>query len=386
MNESFEHENPDIGAAVIGPEHAPNALALWSDAVGRLATRALQSLLILGFVVLPLYVAYRLKLLVLPILVALIVAAALQPLMRLLKPHMPNALAAVFALLIGGVGVGGAIAYAVVRMQSQFGSMQEAAAEGLNRALRYLREGPLPLSEAQINDAGNSVANFFTSKEFGADAIAGVYGVAQVATGIILGLFVLFFLLKDGPGIWTFLIRPFSPLLREKAFTSGCEGVTVLGGYLRGTAIVALVDTALIGGALWVLDVPLAVPLSILVFIGAFVPIVGATVSGAVAALVALVTVDFSAAPWVAGVVLAVNQLEGTVLSPLVLGKWLHLHPLAIILTLSVGAILGGVAGTFLAVPLTAMAWAMLKSWNRPASDQCDQKATDLAPIYRTPV
>lgn len=377
MNATSDNESPDLGAAVIGPEHAPNARALWADAFGRLATRALQSLLIVGFMALPLYAAYRLKLLVVPILVALIVAAALQPLMRLLKPHMPNALAAVIALLLGGVGVAGAIAYAVVRMQSQLGNVRDAAAEGMNQALRYLREGPLPVSDAQISDAGQSVVKFITSKQFGADAIAGVYSLAQIGTCVILGLFVLFFLLKDGAKIWDFLIRPFSPLLREKARTSGCRGMTVLGGYLRGTAIVALVDTAVIGGALLMLGVPLAAPLSILVFIGAFVPIIGATVSGAVAALVALVTVDLTAALWITGVVLAVNQLEGTLLSPLVLGKWMHLHALAVVLTLSAGAILGGVVGTFLAVPLTAMGWAMLKAWNRPASNRGDDGGMD---------
>lgn len=365
-------DHPDIGSAVIGPRHADSALALWSDSMGRLATRAVQALLIFAVVALLLYATVRLKLLVVPVLIALIVAAALQPLMRWLKPRMPDALAAAIALLLGGVGVGGAIAYAIVRMESQFGGIQDATMQGLQRATDYLHHGPLPLSDAQIAGARESVVDFFTSREFGADAMAGVYGAAQVGTCFVLGLFVLFFLLKDGPSIWRFLTRPFSPTLREKARASGREGMAVLGGYLRGTAIVALVDTACIGGTLWILEVPLAMPLSILVFLGAFVPIIGATVSGGIATLVALVTVDLQAALWVAGAVIVVNQLEGNLLSPLVLGKWLHLHALAIVVALSAGAILGGIAGTFLSVPLTAMGWAMLKTWREPAGAQPD--------------
>ncbi|HET6432692.1 AI-2E family transporter [Dyella sp.] len=371
--DSSGHGAPDIGAAMVGPRHAHSVLTLWSDPMGRLATRAIQALLILAVIALLVLAAVRLELLVVPVLIALIVAAAMQPLMHWFKPRMPNALAAAIALLLGGVGVGGAIAYAVVRMEAQLGNIQDATMQGLQQAGDYLRDGPLPLSDAQIAGARQSVVDFFTSREFGADAMAGVYGAAQVATCFVLGLFVLFFLLKDGPAIWTFLTRPFSPTLRDKARASGRQGMIVLGGYLRGTAIVALVDTVLIGGALWILGVPMAVPLSILVFLGAFVPIVGATVSGGVATLVALVTVDLHAALWVAGVVIAVNQLEGNLLSPLVLGKWLHLHALAIVAALTAGAILGGIVGTFLAVPLTAMGWVMLKTWREPEHAEAEQ-------------
>lgn len=357
---------PGIGSAVVGPSHARSSQALWGDAVGRLATRAGQMLLLLAVIALVVHLAVYLELLVVPCLIALIVAAALQPLMHLLKPRMPNALAAAIAMLLGGGGVGGVISYAVGRMNAQMETLRYALGERLQRMTENLHSGVVPFSDAQIAEVRRDAVDFFTSREFGADAVAGAYGAAQVVFGFVLGLFVLFFLLKDGALIWEFLTRPLSPTLRDKARYSGRQGMIVLGGYLRGTALVALVDTIFIGGALWILGVPLAIPLAMLVFLGGFVPIVGATLSGAIAALVALGTVDLNAALWVTGVVIAVNQLESYLLSPLVLGRWMHLHALAVLLALSAGAILGGITGTFLAVPLTALGWTMLKAWNRP--------------------
>ena len=364
MTDTDEQETPDLGAAIVGKHHAPDSRALWADTYGRFATRAGQTLLLLGIVVVVGLVMVRLGSLMVPLLVALIVAAALQPLMDVLKPRMPDGLAAATALLIGGIGLGGAVVYAVVRMFSQATAVKTAAVQGFQQAMNYLHNGPLPISDQQIADARQSVVDFFTSTSFGAEALAGVHGAVEVFAQIVLGLFILFFLLKDGPRIGAFLTRAFTPRLQSKARYSGAQGMDVLGGYLRGTAIVGLVDTVLIGGALWLLDVPLALTLSILVFIGAFIPIVGATASGVIAALVALVTVDLHAAIWVAGVVLAVNQLEGNLLAPLVLGRSMHLHSLVVLLALSGGAVLGGIAGTFLAVPMTALTWAVLKAWN----------------------
>lgn len=370
MPDTTKQETPNVGAAIVGEHHAAGSRALWADTYGRVATRAGQTLLILAVVVVLGAVLVHLASLTVPLLVALIVAAALQPLMHLLKPRMPDALAATTALLLGGIGLGGAIAYAVVRMFSQADAVKKAATQGFQQAMDFLHNGPLPISDQQIVETRNSAVDFFTSTSFGAEALAGVNGAAQVFAQIILGLFILFFLLKDGPKMGAFLTRPLTPKLQIKARYSGAQGMEVLGGYLRGTAIVGLVDTVLIGGALWILNVPLAMSLSILVFIGAFIPIVGATGSGAIAALVALVTVDLHAAIWVAGVVLAVNQLESNLLSPLVLGRSMHLHSLVVLLALTAGALLGGIAGIFLAVPLTAFVWEVLKAWNRKPPQQ----------------
>jgi predicted PurR-regulated permease PerM len=142
--------------------------------------------------------------------------------------------------------------------------------------------------------------------------------------------------------------------------------VVTLGGYVRGTAIIALVDAVFIGVAMVILQVPLAIPLAILVFIGAFIPLVGATITGVIAALVTLVTNDLTAAIIVAIVVIAVQQLEGNFLSPYVMGKSVRLHGLVVLLALTAGTVLGGIFGTLISVPASAVAWAIIKHWNDP--------------------
>ncbi|MCX7512210.1 AI-2E family transporter [Frateuria hangzhouensis] len=341
--------------------------ALWTDAFGRLATRSAQAILVLLLVAAIVRAALALKLVVIPLLLALIFCAALFPLVALLRRcRVPHALAALVTLLLGGVGVGGMIALAVARVASQWETLQASAIDGFGQALHYLHRGPLSISEQQIDHARDAMVGFLTSSEFGQHAMAGVFTTLELATGFVLVLFILFFFLKDGPSIWRFLIGPLRPAWHARVTHAGDRAIGVLGGYLRGTALVALVDTVFIGGTVWILGVPMAVPLSILVLLGAFVPIVGATVTGVIAALVALVTVGLNAAIWVSAVVIVVNQLEGNLLSPVVLGRSLHLHSLAVLLALTAGTILGGIVGTLLAVPITGVAWAVAKSWNDP--------------------
>jgi predicted PurR-regulated permease PerM len=175
--------------------------------------------------------------------------------------------------------------------------------------------------------------------------------------------------MKDGRSIFGFLIQPLSEERRTRAWRVGDRSVGVLGGYVRGTAIVALVDAVVIGLALVILGVPLALPLATIVFLGAFIPLIGATVAGILATLVALVTNGPTTALIVLVVVIAVNQLEGDLLAPVVIGRALALHPLAILLALTAGTILAGIIGALLAVPITAVAWAAIKEWRAPEDD-----------------
>lgn len=345
---------------------APVLLACWSDRFGVLAVRSAQTLLVLLLLGTLVVAALRIKLVVIPLLIALILAAALFPPVRVLRRRLPHAAAAGVALLLGLAAIGSALALAVAQVANRWNDLQAQTVEGFNRALRYLYRGPLPISPTQVSKAKDTVVDFATSGQFGHEALAGVVGAMEVAAGCLLCLVILFFFLMDGPAIWAFLTRALHSPLRQRVNRGGLRAIDVLGGFLRGTAIVALFDTVFIGGTLWILGVPLALPLAILVYLGAFVPIVGATASGVVAALVALVTGGPEAALWVSAVVVVVNQLETHLLSPIVLGKSLHLHSLAVLLALAIGTILGGIAGTLLAVPFTSVAWAIAKSWNEP--------------------
>jgi len=343
---------------------------LWSDSLGRAAIRSAQTLLVLTLVIVSVYATIQLKLVVIPLIIAIILASALSPLVNWLAKRMPRVLAATLSLLLGLVVFGGFVTIAVVGVQSQFDELAQSVSDGIDAIVEFVSNGPIPIDQDQIDDARNAVIDFVTSSQFGSGALAGVTALVEVITGIVLGLFVLFYFTKDGPLIFSFLIKPLDDEKYAKARSAGERAVTTLGGYVRGTAIVAFVDAFFIGLALVILQVPLALPLAVIVFIGAFIPIVGATLSGIIAALVALVTVDVNAAIWVTVVVIAVNQLEGNFLSPVVLGKSIKLYPLVVLLALTAGTILGGIIGTLLSVPLTAVAWAIIKAWNEPVNPE----------------
>ena len=174
----------------------------------------------------------------------------------------------------------------------------------------------------------------------------------QLATGAALAIVILFFFLKDGSKIWEFFIGPLTGGRRARGERVGSTTVGVLGGYVRGTAIVAFVDAAAIGIGLLILQVPLALPLATLIFVGAFIPLVGATATGILAALVALVFNGWVVALIVLVIVVAVNQLEGSFLQPVVMGNSLKLHPLVILVALTAGTVLGQITGAVLAVPI----------------------------------
>ena len=215
-------------------------------------------------------------------------------------------------------------------------------------------------------NGATTVTDFVTSSQFGSGALAGAGAVANFVAGLILMITVLFFFLKDGPQIWEFLLRPFRGENYARARRIGDKTVTTLGSYLRGTAAVALVDAVGIGIGLFILQVPLALPLSVLVFLLAFIPIVGATLAGIIAALVALVANGPGVALIVVGVVVLVNQLEGNFLQPVLMGRSMKLNSLVILIALTVGALLSGVIGAVLAVPITAVAWGAVQVWDGP--------------------
>lgn len=210
------------------------------------------------------------------------------------------------------------------------------------------------------------VTGFVTSAQFGSGALAGVSIVANFVTGLVLMIIVLFFFLKDGPKIWRFLLRPFDGVALARAERVGAVTVSTLGHYVRGTAMVAAVDAVGIYLGLVILDIPLALPLGVLVFLLSFIPLVGATLAGTLAALVALVTHGFGAALIVVGIVILVNQLEGSLLQPFVMGRALKLHALVVLLALTIGTVLAGILGAVLAVPIAAVAWSIVKVWDGP--------------------
>ena len=337
---------------------------IWSDSLGRVATRSAQAILILVLATAIVYAMVQLKLVVIPVLIALIIAAAVGPFVNFLHArHVPRMLGT-WLTLIGALSILGAVFTAIVfAVRSQWSDLVASAADGLEALQNWLTGLNLPISADQLDDAREAILGFFTTSEFGSGAIAGVTAVGEVLAGSVLILVVLFFFLKDGHRIWSFLTARLRGSTRHKTLKAGSRIIEVLGSYVRGTAIVAAVDAVVIGLALVIMQVPLALPLAVLVFLGAFIPIVGATVAGILAALVALVANGPVVALIVIVVVIAVNQLEGDLLQPIVMGKSLRLHALVILLALTIGTILGGIIGAVIAVPIAASAWAAIKVW-----------------------
>lgn len=336
----------------------------WADSLGRAAVRSAQVLLILALLTCAVIVLRELKLLVIPVLVAIVLAAALSPVVQFLRRKgWPNMLAT-WTTLVAGLGGLGLVLWLVGReIRDESDQLVEGATSGLDQLQQYLTEGPLGITDEQLTSARESITEFLTSDQVQGGAVAGATAAIEVVAGLLLGVVILFFLLKDGRPIFAFLVRPLDAPTQRRAWRMGRRSVDVLGGYVRGTAVVALVDALVIGVALAIIGVPLVIPLATIVFLGAFIPIIGATLAGVLAALIALVANGPVAALIVVAVVVAVNQLEGDLLAPVVIGRTLSLHPLVILFALTAGTILSGIIGALLAVPITAVVWAAAKEW-----------------------
>ena len=345
----------------------PALSSVLTDRLGWLGLRSGQILLFLGLATVLVLGLIQLKLVVIPVLIALIVASAAAPVMRWMKKRGLSAMVSTWITLLAGILIfGGIITLIVFAVQNQADELISSAEDGIDQLQQFLVSGPLPIEQKQIDSAIDSVVGFFTSSQFGTGAIAGVSVAGELVTGAVLAIVILFFFLKDGPQIWSFFLSPFKGERLERGRRIGVTSVRVMGGYVRGTATIAAVDAAAIGIGLFALGVPLALPLAVLVFLGAFIPIVGATATGVLAALVALVANGWFVALLVLIIVILVNQLEGNFLQPVVMANSLKLHPLVILVALTAGTILGGITGAVLAVPIAAVAWAIAKAWNNP--------------------
>jgi len=343
---------------------------MWTDRLGRFSSRSLQLLIVVAITSLVIFAMVQLRIAVIPLLLATIIASAFSPLVTWMRRRgVPDIVAAWITLLGSLLVLGGVITAIVFAVRQQWPTLWQQAQSGFDQLLNWVQTLPLPFDEIDLQSLQEQIVDFATSAQFGSGALSGAVAVGEFVTGFILFIVILFFFLKDGDKIWRFFLRPMTGERRARGERIGRTAVTTLGGYIRGTSIVAAVDAIAIGVALWILQVPLALPLAVIVFIAAFIPLVGATVAGALAALVALVASDdpFTALIVII-VVIAVNQLEGNLLQPIVMAQSLKLHPLVILLALSAGTILGGIVGAVLSVPIAATTWAIIKTWDGSGS------------------
>lgn len=340
---------------------------MWSDGAGRLGTRAAQVLAVLAVTAVAVFSLTRLTVVVIPVLLALVIASAISPLIGWMRRRGVPSMLATWITLIGIVLVLGGVVWGVVAtVMNQWQTLRDSAIDGVGELQDLISGLPFEITEEQLSQWQDSAMGLLTSSGFSSGVVSGVSQTANFVTGAVLMVVVLFFFLKDGPSIWEFLLRPFHGESYERGRRVGDKTVATLGGYVRGTAAVAAVDAIGIGLGLWILGVPLALPLGVLVFLLAFIPLVGATLAGVLAALVALVTNGFVEALIVVAIVVGVNQLEGNLLQPVIMARSLKLHPLVILVALTVGTVLAGITGAVLAVPIAAAIWGAITVWDGP--------------------
>jgi putative heme transporter len=335
-----------------GDDGVPRGLAVASA----IALRVL--IVAAGIVVLALGAA-RLMLVVLPVIISILLTTLLVPLARWLQQHRwrpaPASLASVALALLVFFGLWALVIPGVISQSDDlFANLQDGAKQAVG-ILEPLGVGRGDVDRA-IDDGLKSVQGGAVANE----VLTGAVLVTQWAAAIVLIVVLTFFFVKDGEGIWNWIVELFYEERQDTIREAGARAWAALSAYVQGVVLVATIDAVLIGAGLLILGVPVAMPLIVLTFLAAFFPIVGAFVAGAAAVLVALVANGLPAALVLLAIIVAVQQLEGNVFYPIVVGRKLALHPVGILLALTAGGVLGGVAGAFLAMPVVAVAGAIL--------------------------
>ncbi|MBJ8342691.1 MULTISPECIES: AI-2E family transporter [Antrihabitans] len=328
------------------------------------------------------YVISKLWVIALPVLMAIVIATVLWPPTRAMtKRGAPPAAAAGISLLTFFAVLAGIIAVIVPSVVDQAPELADKSTDGVNQVRDWLQGPPLNIRDEQLDSAVQAIV---TKVEASAEAIAtGVFSGVSAATSFlvafVLVLFLTFFFIKDGPRFipWLHSVtgRRTGHHL-EELFT---RVWATLGGFIRTQALVSLIDAAFIGIGLVILDVPLALVLTVITFLGGFIPIVGALVAGVLAVLVALVGNGFTTALIVLGIILAVQQIEGNVLQPILQSRSMNLHAAIVLLAVTAGGSLYGIVGAFLAVPAAAVAAVII----RYLGEQIDAATVSLPPAPR---
>lgn len=320
-----------------------------------IAWRVLVVLVALGVAAV---VLARVRIVVLPVVFALFVSAALsQPVRGLRHLRFPRAAAAAVALVGSIVVIGGVGTLLAPHVAGQFGDLGQSVQEGTAQVTSWLLEGPLDLTRDELDEYREQAIGELRDRsgEIAGGVVGGAYLAIEIVAGLLLTLVLAFFFLKDGDRMWPWVVRLFPARAHGRVDDVGQIAWATLGGYLRGVTIVALFDAVLIAIALWLIGVPLVLPLALLTFIGGFFPIVGAFTAGAAAALVALVSNGPVDALLVVAAVTAIQQIEGNFLQPVVVSRAVKIHAVAVLLAVTAGAVVYGVVGAFLAVPLAAV-------------------------------
>jgi predicted PurR-regulated permease PerM len=357
-------------------EPTPTDLPRWFELSARVAVRLLVLVAAVAVVV---WAAATLYLVTVPVLLALLLAAvATPPVERLQRRGMPRGAATALVYLFGvaaAATVSAVVANAFVDQARQLGP---ALALGWESLLQWLADGPFAIDREQVSGAVSGLVA--PGGPFSAGRLLG--GASEVLAGAVLALVLSFFFVKDGPVIARWLAELFPVSRQGVASAVGRRMWVSLGGFMRGTALVALIDAVGIAIGLFIVGVPLVLPLAVLVFFGGFIPVLGATITGLLAVLVAFAWGGTGPALATAVVVLIVQQVESNVLQPLIMRRSVALHPVVVLCALTTGAALAGIIGALIAVPIAAALSAAANELRHAARSgpTTDTLAPDLEP------
>ena len=348
-----------MSAADVPPPDEPRSAG---DAVTwqvRLAAAWTWRLLLLGLGVYVLgQIFLRIELVALSFVLALFLTAILHPLERRLRRVLPSprSLPAALALLVGIAALTGIGWFVVWQISTHATQLGNQISDFVDRAKHWLQTGPLHLKSAQIDKLATNITNTVKSHQgqLISGAIQTVRTLVEVLGAILLILLSTFFLLRDGEQVWAWVVRLFPRRAHQRLDLAGRVGWKTFGGYMRGQLLIALFHGVTITIVLFVMQVPLAAALGVVIFLGSFIPLVGLTVAGALSCAVALLEHGATAAIVVGIAIIVLVQVEGHFLQPLIMSRSVKLHPLAIALSVVTGTILAGIAGALLAVPLAA--------------------------------
>jgi predicted PurR-regulated permease PerM len=337
-----------------GPYAPGTPIPRWLQTAGGWSWRLL-------FIAIVAYLAYRvaarLAVVVVPCAGALLLTALLGPLTARLRRAGLSTLAAAWCALLGAVIVlAGVITLVTIRVRAEYPGLVTQVRHTSHQVQAWMAGAPLHLKTGSLQHLSNQLLNYLSQHKsvVAGTVLTGSQIVFEVLGGVVLMLFVTFFLLKDGQRIWAWLLRAAQPGNRPRVDRAARAAWQAVVYYVRGTVLVAAIHAVVIGSTLTIMGVPLVAALAVLVFLAAFIPLVGILFAGAVVILITLATKGWVAALIVLAVFVAEDQLESHLLQPLVVGKLVRLHPLAIILSLAVGGVVAGIPGAVVAVPIAA--------------------------------
>ncbi|MFD8258382.1 AI-2E family transporter [Streptomyces griseoluteus] len=378
-------EGPPESVAVPAPRPAPSAprpdpahAVPWGV---RVAAEAGWRLLVLaGTVWVLMRVISAVQLVVFAFVVALLVTALLQPTVaRLMRYGMPRGPSTALTAISGFVIIGLLGWFVTWQVMENIDTLSSQIQNGIDDLRNWLLKSPFHVTDKQINQIAKNLREAVgaNTDQITSAGLEGVQVVVEALTGILLVFFSTLFLLYDGRRIWEWFLKLVPAAARPGVAGAGPRAWATLTAYVRGTVLVALIDAIFIGLGIYFLDVPMAVPLAVFIFLFSFIPLVGAVASGALAIVVALVTQGVFTALMTLVVVLAVQQIEGHVLQPFILGRAVRVHPLAVVLTVAAGGMVAGIGGAVVAVPLVAVTNTVVGYLRKYSAEQ-DWPATEI--------